>query len=141
MASSITYPEDKVTWFIKGNAIGIVSNVSTTGTTRTDRKAYQAIDHSVTGGLLLHYWADPKKVTAITETPDIDNAFHLSIVDYVKMCLYMDRAGSSTGETSATSMQLSQMHRRKFEQSVRRFGDRRREKTGGVRSILPYNFQ
>lgn len=60
MASSITYPEDKVTWFIKGNAIGIVSNVSTTGTTRTDRKAYQAIDHSVTGGLLLHYWADPK---------------------------------------------------------------------------------
>ena len=141
MASSITYPENRVNWFIKGNAIAVVSNVSTTGTSRTDRKAYQAIDHSVTNGLLLHYWADPKKVTAITETPDIDNAFHLSIVDYVKMCLYMDRAGSSSGETSAASMQLSQMHRRKFEQSVRRFGDRRREKTGGVRSILPYNFQ
>ena len=141
MASNISYPEDKIAWFVKGNAVAVVSNCSSTGESRTDRKAWQAVDHTVTNGILLHYWADPKKISAITETPDIDNAFHLSLVDYVKMCLYMDRAGSSPGETSAVSFQLSEMHKRKFQEAVRRFGNRRREKTGGVRSILPYNFQ
>ena len=139
MASSISFPEDKVSWFIKGNAIGVVSDSSTTGSTRTARKAYKAIDHTITDGLLIHYWAEPKKVTAITDTPDIDNSFHSSIVDYVKMCLYMDRAGTTAGDVSGISFQLSEMHRRKFQESVRRFGDRRREKVGGVRSILPYN--
>ena len=141
MASNIGYPEDKVAWFVKGDSLAIVSTYSSTNTSRTDRKAWQAVDHAVTNGLLLHYWADPKKITAITDTPDIDNAFHLSLVDYVKMCLYMDRAGSSTGETAAVSFQLSEMHKRKFQETVRRFGNRRREKTGGVRSIMPYNFQ
>lgn len=53
----------------------------------------------------------------------------------------MDRSGTSIGESAGVSLQLSQMHRNKFLESVRRFGDRRREKTGGVRSILPANFQ
>ena len=141
MASSVSYPEDKVAWFVKGKSLALVSNYSSSGTARTSRKAWQAVDHSVTNGLLLHYWADPKKAISISDTPDIDNAFHLSLVDYIKMCLYMDRAGSTVGEASAVPFQLSQMHRRKFQESVRRFGNRRREKTGGVRAILPYNFQ
>jgi hypothetical protein len=141
MASNISKPESKVVWFVKGKSLGLVSTYSTSGTSRTDRKRWQAVDHAVSDGLLLHYWSDPKKVAAITETPDIDNAFHLALVDYIKMCLYMDRAGSTAGEMSAVSLQLSQMHRAKFEESVRRFGNRRREKVGGVRSILPYNFQ
>ena len=141
MASNISLPENRVAWFVIGKSLGLVSTYSTSGTTRTDRKRWQAVDHAVSNGLLLHYWSDPKKVAAITETPDIDNAFHLALVDYIKMCLYMDRAGSTSGEMSAVSLQLSQMHRAKFEESVRRFGNRRREKVGGVRSILPYNFQ
>ena len=141
MASNISKPESKVVWFVKGKSLGLVSTYSPSGTSRTDRKRWQAVDHAVSDGLLLHYWSDPKKVAAITETPDIDNAFHLALVDYIKMCLYMDRAGSTAGEMSAVSLQLSQMHRAKFEESVRRFGNRRREKVGGVRSILPYNFQ
>jgi len=141
MASNISKPENKVAWFVKGKSLALVSTYSTSGTSRTERKRWQAVDHAVSDGLLLHYWSDPKKVAAITETPDIDNAFHLALVDYIKMCLYMDRAGSTSGEMSAVSLQLSQMHRAKFEESVRRFGNRRREKVGGVRSILPYNFQ
>ena len=141
MASNINFPEDRVVYFLKGDAIGVVSSYSSSGESRTDRKMWQPLDHAVANGLVLHYWADPKKVTAITDTPDIDNAFHLSLVDYVKMCLYMDRAGSSTGETAAVSFQLSEMHKRKFQETVRRFGNRKREKTGGVRSIMPYNFQ
>ena len=141
MASNISLPENRVAWFVKGKSLGLVSTYSTSGTTRTDRKRWQAVDHAVSDGLLLHYWSDPKKIAALTETPDIDNAFHLALVDYIKMCLYMDRAGATSGEMSAESLQLSQMHRAKFEESVRRFGNRRREKVGGVRSILPYNFQ
>jgi len=141
MASSISYPEDRVAWFIKDSSLGLVSNYSSTGTTRTSRKAWQAVDHAVTDGLLLHYWAEPKKITSIGDTPDIDNTFHLALVDYVKMCLYMDRAGTTQGESSGIAFQLSEMHKRKFQESVRRFGNRRREKTGGVRAILPYSFQ
>ena len=141
MASSIPLPEDRVAWFVKGNALGIVSTYSSSGTTRTERKRWQAVDHAVTDGLLVHYWADPNKVTAISEIPDIDNVFHMALVDYIKMCLYMDRAGTNGGEVSAVALQLSQMHRAKFDQAVRHFGSMRREKTGGVRAILPVNFQ
>jgi len=139
MASNVTYPEENVAWFIKGNKLAVVSDKSSTGTTRTSRKAFQAVDHAVTNGLLIHYSSDPRKVTSISDTPDIDNSFHLALVDYVKMCLYMDRAGSSIGEASAVSFQLAEMHKRKFNETVRRFGNRRREKTGGTRSILPCN--
>jgi len=141
MASNINFPEDKIVYFLKGDAIAVVSSYSSSGESRTGRKMWQPLDHAVTNGLLLHYWADPKKVAAITDTPDMDNAFHLAIVDYVKMCLYMDKTGSQSTETAAVSLQLSQMHKSKFLETVRRFGDRRREKTGGLRAILPANFQ
>ena len=76
MASNIKYPEDRVAWFVKGNSIALVSTYSSSGTTRTDRKRWKAVDHAISDGLLLHYWSDPKKVVSISDTPDIDNAFH-----------------------------------------------------------------
>ena len=96
MASNIKYPEDKVLYFIRGDHLGLITTYSSTNESRTDRKAYQAFDHSVTNGLLLHYYGNPSKVTAITNTPDIDNLFHSAIVDYVKKCLYMDKAGTES---------------------------------------------
>ena len=136
MASSISFPEDKVSWFIKGNAIGVVSDSSTTGSTRTARKAYKAIDHTITDGLLIHYWAEPKKVTAITDTPDIDNVFHSSIIDYVKSRLYQDRAGLATdGNIAGVSLNLSQVHERKWIEATKKHGANKRDKTGGTRMI------
>ena len=104
MASNIKYPEDKVLYFIRGDHLGLITTFSSTNESRTDRKAYQAFDHSVTNGMLLHYYGNPSKVTAITQTPDIDNLFHSAIVDYVKKCLYMDRAGT---ESDAGMAQVS----------------------------------
>ena len=75
MASNKKYPEDKVAWFVKGNGLAVVSTYSSTNTSRSDRKAWRAVDHAVSNGLLLHYWADPKKITAITDTPDIETLF------------------------------------------------------------------
>lgn len=58
MASNIKYPEDKVLYFIRGDHLGLITTYSSTGESRTDRKAYQGFDHSVTNGLLIHYYGN-----------------------------------------------------------------------------------
>ena len=141
MASNIKYPEDQVLYFIRGDQLGLITTYSSSGETRTSRKAYQAIDHAVTNGLLIHYYGNPKKVTSITDTPDIDNLFHSAIVDYVKKCLYMDRAGVSPDpNTAQVSMGLMAQHERRFDNAIKKYGVRKRSKTGGTRAIVPANF-
>ena len=83
-----------------------------------------------------------KRVTAITDTPDVDNLFHSAIVDYVKKCLYMDRAGS-TGDAnrSQVAMNMMMQHERKFNNAVKKYGNRKRSKTGGTRAVVPVDFK
>ena len=142
MASNLKYPEDSVLYFIRGDQLGLVTTFSSSSETRTARKAYQAIDHSVTNGMLIHYYGNPKRVTAITDTPDVDNLFHSSIVDYVKKCLYMDRAGS-TGDAnrSQVAMNMMMQHERKFNNAIKKYGNRKRSKTGGTRAVVPVDFR
>ena len=141
MASNIKYPEDKVLYFIRGDHLGLITTFSSTGESRTDRKAYQAFDHSVTNGLLLHYYGNPSKVTAITDTPDVDNLYHSAIVDYVKKCLYMDRAGSTSDNNRAQiAMNLMSRHERKFDMAIKKYGTKKRSKTGGTRAVVPASF-
>ena len=110
MASSYKYPEDYIAWFIKGNHIAIVTTKSSSsGSTHKKLGDFKAIDEAVTNGVLLHYQAEPNAVSAITDTPDIDNSLHYPIVDFVKRCLYMDRAGSSPDpNTSSVAMNMAQ---------------------------------
>ena len=141
MASNIKYPEDRVLYFIRGDHLGLVTTYDSSGDTRTSRKMYQAFDHAVTNGLLIHYYGSPNKVTAITDTPDIDNLFHSAIVDYVKKCLYMDKAGKEKDAVVAqVSMNLMMQHERKFDTAIKKYGTKKRSKTGGVRAIVPSNF-
>ena len=141
MASNIKYPEDKVLYFIRGDHLGLITTYSSTNESRTDRKAYQAFDHSVTNGLLLHYYGNPSKVTAITNTPDIDNLFHSAIVDYVKKCLYMDKAGTESDAGMAQiALSLMKQHEKKFDQPVKKYGTKKRSKTGGTRAVVPNSF-
>ena len=141
MASNLKYPEDQVLYFIRGDHLGLISTYSSAGATRTSRKAYQAMDHSVTNGLLIHYYGNPKRVTAITDTPDVDNLFHSAIVDYVKKCLYMDKAGISPDPNVAqVSMGLMAQHEKRFYTAVKRYGTRKRSKTGGSRAVVPADF-
>ena len=141
MASNLKYPEDQVLYFIRAAQVGLITTYSSTSETRTSRKAYQAIDHAVTNGLLIHYYGSPKRVTAITDTPDVDNLLHSSIVDYVKKCLYMDKAGRSAdpGATQA-SLALAANHEKRFNDAIKKYGVRKREKTGGTRAVVPANF-
>ena len=72
--------------------------------------------------MLIHYYGNPKRVTAITDTPDVDNLFHSAIVDYVKKCLYMDRAGS-TGDANRSQVAMGMMaqHERKFNNAIKKY--------------------
>jgi len=135
--SNIKYPEDSVNWFIRGDRICIISNVDGDGNKHTSaRKRFKAIQESVTDGLLIHYYGEPNSVSAVTDSLDIDNTMHLAIVDYVKKCLYMDKAGVSVdGNISAMAAQMSKMHEKNFNDAIIRYGMKKRDKTGGSRVL------
>ena len=140
MASNIKYPDKSMVWFIEGDKLGLLSNVDSSGNTRTtDRKQWKAISEFVSEGILLSYQGEPNKVTSITSSLDIDNTLQVSIVDYVKRCLYMDKAAKGRQEDSAVSLSLAREHSRKFKEGVRKYGQRKREKTGGTRAVVPYD--
>ena len=142
LLGNIKYPEASVNYFIRGDHMGIITNYDSESETRTARKSYTAIDHNIVNGLLIHYYGNPKRVTAITDTPDVDNLFHSAIVDYVKKCLYMDKAGTaSDGNIAQVSMGLMAQHERKFNNAVKKYGNRKRSKTGGTRAVVPADFK
>ena len=137
MASNITYPDKSCLWFIEGDRLGIVSNVDSSGNTRTTaRKQWKAISEKIRDGMLLHYWSEPDSVTSISNVLDVDNTLHSAVVNYVKCSLYMDRAGMSQGDAGAVAMSLSREHRKLFDRDVRKYGQRKNSKTGGLRSLV-----
>ena len=143
MASSITYPDSSARYFIQGDKLALITNIDSSGGTRTvARKSFKAISESVSNGLLIHFYGDPNKVRTINDDIDLDNNLHKSIVDYVKKCLYMDKAGSVLEPGIVqTAMQMSAMHEKNFNDSVKRFGMKKRNKTGGTRAVVPVNFK
>ena len=137
MASNITYPDKSCLWFIEGDRLGVVSNVDSSGNTRTtSRKQWKAISEKILDGMLLHYWSEPDSVTSISSVLDVDNVLHSAVVNYVKCSLYMDRAGMSQGDAGAVAMSLSREHRKLFDRDVRKYGQRKNSKTGGLRSLV-----
>jgi hypothetical protein len=142
LVGNIKYPEASVNYFIRGDHMGIITNYDSESETRTARKSYTAIDHNIVNGLLIHYYGNPKKVENLTDKPDVDNLFHSAIVDYVKKCLYMDRAGTaSDGNIAQVSMGLMAQHERSFNNAVKKYGTKKRSKTGGTRAIVPADFK
>ena len=143
MASNIKYPEDHAMWFIEGDKLALVTDVTSSGDTNTSsRKKYKAIQEAVTDGIALSYNDEPNKVSAITETPDVDNSMHNALIEYVKRCLYMDRAGTAPDPNqSAVSMQMSRMHNEKWIEATRKFGRRKRDKVGGTRAVVPVDLR
>jgi len=139
MASNIKYPENSARWFVQGNSLALITDVDSDGDTRTTtRKKWQAIDEAVTDGLLIHYYGEPNSISSITSSIDLDNSLHLALVDYVKKCLYMDKAGVSNDPNLASiSAQMSTVHKSNFDEAVVRFGMRKKDKTGGTRILKP----
>ena len=139
MASTYNYPEDYIAWFIKGNHLAIVTlKGETSGSTHSKYGQYKPIDEAVTNGVLIHYSAEPNAVSALTDVPDIDNTMHSSLIDFVKYRLYQDKAGSiADGNVAAVSMNMARTHESKWIEATKRFGMKKRDKTGGPRRIMP----
>ena len=124
MASTYTYPESYLAWFIRGNHLAVVTTKgNTAGTSHSLEGQYKPINEAVTNGILIHYYGEPNAVTAITDTPDVDNVFHNSIVDYVKARLYEDKAGNSEDTNLAqVSLNLATIHQSKWKEAVKKNG-------------------
>ena len=137
MESNIKYPENQAMYFIEGDKRALITKVDSSGNGRTSsRKQWKAISEAVTDGILIHYYAEPNSVSAVTDNLDIDNALELSVVDYVKKCLYMDKAGtSSDAGVAQASMAMANKHERNFKEAVQRYGVRKKDKTGGSRVV------
>jgi len=142
MASSIKYPDSSASWYIEGDKFALITNVDSSGSGRTTaRKQWKAIAEAVTDGVLLHYYGEPNKVRTINDEIDLDNSLHLSLVDYIKYRLYLDKAGvSPDAGVSQSAMVVSMNHEKKFKDAVSRYGIRKRDKTGGTRAIVPSDF-
>ena len=93
-------------------------------------------------GILIHFYAEPDAVTSIDSTLDLDNSLHLYVVDYVKSRLFMDRAAQSNDAgIASTSLNLGNVHERKWKDALVRFGTRKREKVGGLRVVRPFDMR
>ena len=137
MASNIKYPENNALYFTEGSRLGLLTKVDSDGDARTSsRKKWKAISEAVTDGLLIHYYAEPNSVASINSSMDLDNTLQRAVVDYVKKCLYMDRAGTATdtGVVQSATL-LSTSHQKNFEDAIKRYGAKKRDKTGGTREI------
>lgn len=141
MASNIKYPEDQSLWFIEGDNLALITNVDSSGNANTtDRKNWKAIQEAVTDGIMIKYNAEPNSVSKLSDEPDIDNSCHSALVDYVKSRLYLDRAGGTEEPNAAgAALSLSQLHSGKWNDMVKRMGTKKRDKTGGTRSVVPHN--
>ena len=139
MASNYKDPSDYLAWYVEGDELALVtsktsSDGSSTVLASSDKGSWKAIDEAVTNGLLISYNAEPAKVTALTDYPDIDNSMHNAIVDYIKYKLYLD-----SGTPELVSLALT--HKRNWEESVKRFGMKKRDKTGGTSAVVPFNLK
>jgi len=135
--SNVKYPENNAMYFIEGDKLAILSQVDSSGNQNTTaRKSLKAIQENLVEGLMIQYYAEPNSVTAITDSLDIDNALELSVVDYVKKCLYMDKAGKTADpNVMQASMAMATKHERNFKEAIQRYGVRKKDKTGGSRVV------
>jgi len=143
--SNHKHPENDMGWFIQGDHLAVVTTKGSTSTSVHSKLGdWKGIDESVIEGFLIHYTAEPNAVSALADTPDIDNTLHSFLVDYVKCKLYMDRAGQlsvSDANASSISMNLSSQHERKWKECLIKYGSKKRDKVGGPRRIMPPNMQ
>jgi hypothetical protein len=141
--SNYDYPEDELMWFIKGDNLALTTTKGSDASSVHEKLGdLKAIDENVLDGILIHFYAEPDAVTSIDSTLDLDNSLHLYVVDYVKSRLFMDRAAQSNDAgIASTSLNLGNVHERKWKDALVRFGTRKREKVGGLRVVRPFDMR
>ena len=86
---------------------------------------------------MINYTAEPNVVTEVTDIPDVDNVFHLALVDYVKSRLFLDKAGTEDDISKAAFYERMSLHHEKlWTNAVQKYGAERRDKIGGRRQMI-----
>ena len=146
VSSTFKDPSVNFVWWIEGDKIAIATTDGDGGTTETAQGSHKAPivgsgTAHISNGILISYYAEPDKLTAITGTIDIDNTLQPALILYVKAKALMDEAArTNNAELAQIKLQSAQMAMAEYREMVRRYGVRRRDKTGGTRGIVPANF-
>jgi len=143
-AISSTYkdPSDTFAWWIEGDKIAIATIEGDGGTTETGRGALKAVqlgtDNTIENGFLISYYAEPDEYTDMTQEIELENALHPAIIAFVKGKALMDKAASTNNpQLAQIKSAAAQACMRDYDRLVRRFGAKRRDKTGGTRAVVP----
>lgn len=127
MASSYSYPEDYWAWFIEGNRLGLVQNNDV-----SSGEEYASPDEDISEGCLIKFYGHAPHVNNIEDEPLIDKDLHRTIINYVKWKLAED--GNSEADVLRTKKYFIS-----YKDAVNRWATR--DKIGGIRQIVPYDFR
>lgn len=101
--------------------------------------------NKITNGMVISYYAEPDKVTAIQgsgSTIDIDNVLQPLLIDYVKYKALMDAASREDNPAIAQiRMASAQQCLATYREGLRKFGMKKNDKSGGTRGIVPANMR
>ncbi len=143
MSSTYNRPADYLAWFIRGDDLAILTKKFNSST--NTQNEWVAIDETVTNGILINYLGEPDAVSSLTDYPDLDNTLHKFVADFVKAELYMEEAGKAAmggNENRAASLErLSLRHEKRWTDELVKFGMKKRDKTGGMRQMKPWDFR
>ncbi len=133
MSSTFTQPDNTLGWFVSGNRLGLATR--STG-------FWTAVDETVTGGALVHYYGEPEPIPydQPDQYLDIHPALHSPLVDYVKGKLFYDQAAkfAQQPEVAATYLALAREHMRSWKNMVNRRLPSLTAKIAGPRALLTF---
>tara|TARA_R100000697_G_scaffold122756_1_gene153027 strand:- start:1116 stop:1565 length:450 start_codon:yes stop_codon:yes gene_type:complete len=142
ITSTYTDPSDTFVWWIEGDKIAIATIEGEGGTSETGRGNLKAVQlgtgNTITDGFLISYYAEPDEYTDMSQEIDIDNTLHPAIIAFVKGKALMDKAASTNNPQLAQIKSAAAANcMREYDKLVRRYGAKRRDKTGGTRAVVP----
>ena len=146
VTSTYTDPSDSFVWWVEGDKVAIATTKGDGGTTETAEGKYKAAvigsgTDYISNGLLISYYAEPDKVTAIQgsgSTIDLDNVLQPLLIDFVKAHLLFDAAAKEKDPNqSIIKSKMGERFLNNFNIGIRKYGMKKNDKTGGTRAIVP----
>ncbi len=137
-------PSKTFVWWIEGDRLAIATSEGDVNTTETSEGKLKPVQlgsgNTVTGGLIISYYAEPEKLTSITGTIDVDNVLQPALIEYVKAKALMDAASREDNpQIAQIRMAAAQQSLASYREALRKFGMKKNDKTGGTRAIVPPN--
>ena len=146
VTSTYTDPSDSFVWWVEGDKVAIATTKGDGGTTETAEGKYKAAvigsgTDYISNGLLISYYAEPDKVTAIQgsgSTIDLDNVLQPLLIDFVKAHLLFDAAAKEKDPNqSIIKSKMGERFLNNFNIGIRKYGMKKNDKTGGTRAVVP----